>query len=475
MTEINKVYLELSENEGVAHKFYEVIVTGCEMTIRYGRIGSNGQRSTKKLATPEKANAEAQKKIKAKKNKGYAEAIQGVRKARAITRRTIDSNRSTSEDAPILWKFQSGADAFGIFVDNQSCWIGNENGSIYKLNHKGEVQRQFRLKDGVKAIVSDEHWLYAGCDDGSVYDLTGKMPRVAYDIHEDVDIYWIDIYDGVLGVSDANGNVLITNYEDESISNSKSEGSSGWMIRCDDDYVYHGHTKGITVYDSLGNSDIWKCKTNGEVLFGWQEKHMLYVGTTKNRVQAISKKGKIEQNYPCDASVFSCATSKNGEYIFAGDNYSSIYCFHKSGERLWKLGSTCGSAYSMQYLDELLYIVTTEGTMACIDASEEAINNAKVGTYPVTKNIKAPASIEITITTKLEITTDVSHGVIAECYKEGSKLRMRVVSDGYNKEWNVQFPKNLRQEGVLYIIEDIKESKKGGFYRAYGDIRKLES
>lgn len=475
MTEINKVYLELSEDEGVSHKFFEVIVIGCEMTTRYGRIGSNGQRLIKKLDTPEKANIEAKKKIKAKQKKGYAEAIQGVRKARAITRRTIDSNRSSSKDAPILWKFQSGADAFGIFVDNQSCWIGNENGSIYKLNHKGEVQRQFRLKNGVKAIVSDECWLYAGCDDGSVYDLTGKMPRVAYDIHEDVDIYWIDIYDGILGVSDANGNVLITNYEDESISKCKSKGSSGWMIRCDEDYVYHGHTKGITVYDSLGNSNIWKCKTHGEILFGWQEKHMLYVGTTKNRVQAISKKGKIEQNYLCDASVFSCATSKNGEYIFAGDNYSSIYCFHKSGERIWKLGSTCGSAYSMQYLDERLYIVTTEGTMACIDASEEAINNVNVGTYPVTKNIKAPASIEITMTTKLEITTDVSHGVIVECYKKGEKLRVRVISEGYNKEWNVQFPKNIRQEGMLYIVEDIKASNKRGFYRVYGDIKKLES
>ena len=111
--------------------------------------------------------------------------------------------------------------------------VGNEKGSIFKLNHQGEVQRQFRLKDGVKSIVSDGEWLYAGCDDGKVYDLTGKMPRVAYDIEEGVDIYWIDIYDGLLGVSDASGNVLITNYEDEGVSKYKSKGSSGWMIRCD--------------------------------------------------------------------------------------------------------------------------------------------------------------------------------------------------------------------------------------------------
>jgi len=56
---ITKKYLELSEDEGVAHKFYEVTVDGCEMSIRYGRIGAKGQCSVKTLATPEKAEAEA--------------------------------------------------------------------------------------------------------------------------------------------------------------------------------------------------------------------------------------------------------------------------------------------------------------------------------------------------------------------------------------------------------------------------------
>ena len=349
MSNIDKIYLELSENEGVTHKFYEISIDGCHMTIRYGRIGNQGQSSTKTLATAEKATAEAQKKIKAKKSKGYAEAVQGVRKARTITRRTITSHQSTSKVAPTLWHFKSDADAFGIFVDQQYCWIGNEKGNIYKLNHQGEVQRQFRLKDGVKAIVSDGHWLYAGCDDGNVYDLTGKMPYVAYEIKEGVDIYWIDIFDGMLGVSDADGNLLISNYEDESISTNKSKGNAGWMVRCDENFVYHAHSRGVSVYDSLGNASIWHCKTDGAVLFGWQEKDMLYAGTANKKVHEISKKGKIIQTFTCDNPVFSCATSKEGDYVFAGDNYSSIYCFNKTGERLWKLSTGCGSAYSMQY------------------------------------------------------------------------------------------------------------------------------
>jgi len=478
---IEKTYLELSEDTGAAHKFYEVVVDGCEMSIRYGRIGANGTCSVKTLATNEKALAEAAKKIKAKEKKGYAVAVQGERAPRAITRRTITSNSSSSKTAPVLWKFASGADAFGIFVDEQSCWVGNEKGSIFKLNPEGEVQRQFRLKNGVKSIVSDGDWLYAGCDDGKVYDLTGKMPRVAYDIEEGVDIYWIDIYDGLLGVSDADGNVLITNYEDEGISKYKSKGSSGWMIRCDKERVYHGHTNGVTVYDGwedpekMSDDDVWDCKTKGQVLFGYQDEEMLYVGTTSNVVQAITKQGKIEQTYNCDASVFSCATSNGGEYIFAGDNYSSVYCFSKEGERLWKLGTGCGSAYSMQYLNEKLYIVTTDGSMACIDASEEAISQAKEGTFTKAKSIKAPKTVEVLNDKELEVTKDVTEGVVVKCTKKGTKLRVHVVSEGYEKSWNVQFPQNLREDGALYVVAEVKESTGGGFYRAYGDIKRLEA
>ena len=479
---VTKKYLELSQDDGSAHKFYEVCVDGCEMSIRYGRIGTDGTKSSKTLDSEEKAQKEADKKVKAKEKKGYAEAVQGVRKKRSITRRTITSRPATTKKkAPILWKFNSGADAFGIFVDEENCWVGNERGNIYKLNHEGEVQRQFKLGDGVKSIVSDADWLYAGCDDGKVYDLTGKTPRVAYDIEEGVDIYWVDIYDGLLGVSDSDGNVLISNYEDEGISKYKSKGTSGWMIRCDEERVYHGHSAGVTVYDGwedpekMSDDDVWDCKTNGAVLFGYQDEELLYVGTGNNVVQAISKQGgKIEQNYRCDASVFSCASSQGGEYIFAGDNCSSVYCFNKGGERLWKLATNCGSAYSMQYLNEKLYIVTTTGAMACIDASETAIKEAQAGTFKEAKSIKAPKDVKIAISTEMEITRNVEEGVVVKCTKKGAKLRVSVVSDGYDKSWNVQFPQNLRQDGAMYVVEQVKESASGGFYRAYGDIKKLE-
>ena len=38
-----RFYLELSEDDGGSHKFYEVIVSDKTLSIRFGRIGDKGQ------------------------------------------------------------------------------------------------------------------------------------------------------------------------------------------------------------------------------------------------------------------------------------------------------------------------------------------------------------------------------------------------------------------------------------------------
>ncbi|WP_309227207.1 PQQ-binding-like beta-propeller repeat protein [Micromonospora thermarum] len=146
-----------------------------------------------------------------------------------------------------------------------------------------------------------------------------------------------------------------------------------------------------------------------------------------------------ERTYHCDAPVFSCATAEGGRYVLAGDSQSSIYCFDAAGTGLWKLGTGCGSAYSMRYHDERLYVVTTSGHLACIDASEPAIRAAEV----------------------------------VQCVEDHGRLRIQVLSPGYRRDWAVQFPKGIREVGGRYVVTEVREAGRGGFHRAFGDIRRL--
>jgi outer membrane protein assembly factor BamB len=477
--EVSRTYLELSQEDGAAHKFYEVTVAGLVVTVRYGRIGAAGQTQTTTFATVEKARAAAAKKVGEKVRKGYAPAVQGVRAPRSVTRRQVASTPSTARSAaPVLWRFRTGSAAFGIHVDDDRCWVGNQAGDVYTLDHEGGVLARFSLPDGVKCLVADDFWIYAGCDDGKVYDLSSKLPFAAYDIAADVDIFWLDIHEGELGVSDRDGRLTVIDHEDEHQWSRRSQGEQAWMVRADDRAVFHGHSRGVTAYAPDGGRELWHTRTQGGVLFGWQEGDVVYAGTAHKAVQRLSKAtGAIEVTYTCDSAVYSCATSPGGRFVFAGDSSSSVYCFDHDGTRLWKLGTGDGSALSMQYRDERLYLVTTDGSLVCVDASEAAVAAAQQGTMPVARDVKlaaampayAPATTVSAVATVAQVPTGA---IVVECVQESGRIRVHVVSGGYDQSLNVQFPRAIREPGARYVVDDLHTAA-GGFYRVRGDIRRL--
>jgi len=58
--------------------------------------------------------------------------------------------------------------------------------------------------------------------------------------------------------------------------------------------------------------------------------------------------------------------------------------------------------------------------------------------------------------------------VVIECVKEGSKIRARVVSAGYDESKNVQFPKAIREAGKRFVVDLVVNA--GSFYRVKGNI-----
>ena len=130
----------------------------------------------------------------------------------------------------------------------------------------------------------------------------------------------------------------------------------------------------------------------------------------------------------------------------------------------------------MQYRDERLYIVTTDGSLACIDASEAAIAAAQTGTVPVARDVKEAAALP-TYTPAATVATVSAvpapgAGIVVECVQVGGRLRVHVVSDGYEPTWHVQFPRSIRQVGTRYVVDALHTSS-GGFYRVRGEIKRL--
>lgn len=83
------------------------------------------------------------------------------------------------------------------------------------------------------------------------------------------------------------------------------------------------------------------------------------------------------------------------------------------------------------------------------------------------------AKVSIRTVADLETTTSADNRVIVRCLRAGSKLWIRAVSDGYSPNYNIWFPRNIREEGVLYVVDRVIATTRGNSYIACGKIRRF--
>jgi Ca-activated chloride channel homolog len=127
--------------------------------------------------------------------------------------------------------------------------------------------------------------------------------------------------------------------------------------------------------------------------------------------------------------------------------------------------------------DGVTYVVekvtlASNGTFYRVEGKIRRVGKPRSATTTVKpKNLKA-ADSSLTLA-DLETTTSVGDGVLIQCVQDGKKLRARVVSDGYDPNYNVRFPRNIRSEGVLFVVDDVKETAQGGSYIALGKVKRL--
>lgn len=130
------------------------------------------------------------------------------------------------------------------------------------------------------------------------------------------------------------------------------------------------------------------------------------------------------------------------------------------------------------YLVEDLRL-STDGTFYHVGGTIKRVlipgqeNRYTASTAP-TRSSKPPATAAPARTAAdLPTTTTVGSGVLVQCVKDGSKLRARVVSDGYDPNFNMRFPRDIREEGTLYVVDEVQEVGGGGSYMTVGAIKRF--
>jgi predicted DNA-binding WGR domain protein len=89
-------------SDGTSNKFWEIDLDGKSFTVRFGKIGTNGQTQVKSFPTPAKAQAEHDKLVREKTGKGYAEVGAAAATAAAAP-------AASAKSAPAKGKAKSAA------------------------------------------------------------------------------------------------------------------------------------------------------------------------------------------------------------------------------------------------------------------------------------------------------------------------------------------------------------------------------
>lgn len=510
-----KVRLEFQE--GSSSKFWEIAVKGSATHITFGKIGTTGQSQDKDHGSAAAARSFADKQAAAKRKKGYKDAKGGGAAAAAAgagKRAGAAAGGAPAKKArkagnalglpeidgpPKVFELATGSLGYGIFVDKTRCLMGNEEGLVADVDRKsGKPTKTYRLPAGVKCIVGDGDFLYVGTNDGAVFDLTTGQPRCVAQIEGFGELYWIDIFQGLIAASDSTGNVGLLNCEGEVVWKKTDDGNAGWMCRMDATGIYHGASGGVKKYDKKGKL-LWECDKVTEVMFGVQTKdHVWPVGgagddcddddddddfgcTGDNKVLRINKKtGKVESEIFVNGGS-SCCVSPDANIVYDA-NMSAQPAGRKGAvkwrEAAWRELAGSGANYmSQQAHGEQVFCVGE--SFVCYDVSQKALKAAAAGKAPEPKQAEwgdAQRSQEVGVEESVaEVTSAPAGKVIVRCVKEGGKVRARVESKGYNAGFNCQFPRSIREDGARFVVDKIELAPSGDFYRVKGEIKRLRA
>jgi outer membrane protein assembly factor BamB len=381
-----------------------------------------------------------------------------------------NQNKSAQNTLPLLWDYTPAnlkgswkIPIWSLMVNQENCWLGNRDGLIIGFNHQGQIINQHQLPLFVSCLIMNDHHFYASCHDGQIYEISGKIPQTVYHLrpntyYSDLNIFNINFAQKNIVLIDTYGNLKLLNSQLQVIWENRHQLFRGWFLKSDNNQIYVGHSQGINCYDITKGKILWEIPLNSSVLWGDLLDDYIIIGTSEGQIYQIKKQGdwktketKIKPLCHCSSASYCGIITHDQKIIITSDYQGYIYGFTRQGQLNWKHQIKEGTILELKTWQNLLFAVTTEGTIFAVNIDE----------------------ITPTETSNLSPETSVNKGIILECYQQGKELKVRVVSPGYNPDWKVQFPKKLRQKSARYQVSSITEAKQGGFYRVSGEIKIL--
>lgn len=301
----------------------------------------------------------------------------------------LNRDKKVSNPFPNLWEYTPPnpagvwkVPAWGLWVNDDGCWVGNRDGWVFALSHEGEVLNQHKLPKMVRSLFGNEHTIFASCDDGQIYDLTtGKLPQSVYNARPSNRYYDYEFpllalhYSSpYLLLADLYGQVTLLTSEFQIQWEEKYDLWRIWFLEFAEQYIYLGHSRGVNCYHLETGKILWEKHTTSAVLTGKINGQSIIVGCSDGGIYCLNQIGNVKnkqtemiQLATCEGAVYACTISEDGQYIWASDYQGSLYCFTMKGELLSTKELGVGAFLALKIWGNNLYGVTTNGTIIAMN------------------------------------------------------------------------------------------------------------
>lgn len=257
-----------------------------------------------------------------------------------LTPTTQDSGLSRSLTDTLLWSYRlvnpKGSWNLPIVasaVNEQGIWLGVWDGQIFAVDHQGNEIQRYALPKSTHAltIVAEEPWV--SCDDGHIYELTGKLPQSIYDIRPPDALRYHHIIwaiescaEGVV-VADAYG-YLWRLLPDLSVGwhYHSPQCWQGCWLRVDATQVYWGYYQGVIAFDLQTGQEVWRVALPAPVLCGVIRDQELIVGCSDRCFYRLTKTADlktceptVDKVYTSTALPYTIAVTPDQSSLFVGD------------------------------------------------------------------------------------------------------------------------------------------------------------
>ncbi|PRQ05485.1 WGR domain-containing protein [Enhygromyxa salina] len=150
----------LEYKDAKSHKFWELDIEGDAYTVRYGKVGTDGQTQTKTCASAEKAESEGTKKLESKIKKGYAEVA--VDTAAVAKRAEAEGARNPALEAGIF-DDPSNDEAWQVYGD----WLQEQHDvrgelislELQRAQAKGATKKKLEARIAEIVAEHEKSWL----------------------------------------------------------------------------------------------------------------------------------------------------------------------------------------------------------------------------------------------------------------------------------------------------------------------------